>query len=89
MIKYKFKHYQDKSSYFYYIKDFLSNGEQNDLIEYLDKMNNFQPCTNYRDKNSEIGIKWNDKDLNINWNIKSPILSKKDNKNLNFKEINF
>ena len=46
-------------------------------------------CTNYRDKNSEIGIKWNDKDLNINWNIKSPILSKKDNNNLNFKEINF
>ena len=45
--------------------------------------------TNYRDKNSEIGVKWNDKDLNINWNIKSPILSKKDNKNLNFKEINF
>jgi dTDP-4-dehydrorhamnose 3,5-epimerase len=46
-------------------------------------------CTNYRDKNSEIGVKWNDKDLNINWNIKSPILSEKDNKNLNFKEINF
>ena len=46
-------------------------------------------CTNYRDKDSEIGIKWNDKDLNINWNIKSPILSKKDKKNLNFKEINF
>jgi len=46
-------------------------------------------CTNYRDKNSEIGIKWNDKDLNINWNIKNPILSKKDSKNLNFKDINF
>tara|TARA_B100001063_G_C16674194_1_gene508103 strand:- start:403 stop:921 length:519 start_codon:yes stop_codon:yes gene_type:complete len=46
-------------------------------------------CTNYRDKNSEIGIKWDDKDLNINWNIVSPILSKKDNNNLNFKEINF
>ena len=46
-------------------------------------------CTKYRDKNSEIGIKWNDKDLNINWNIKSPILSQKDKKNLNFKEINF
>jgi dTDP-4-dehydrorhamnose 3,5-epimerase len=46
-------------------------------------------CTNYRDKDSEIGIKWNDKDLNINWNIKSPILSKKDNKNFNFKEIKF
>ena len=46
-------------------------------------------CTNYRDKYSEIGVKWNDKDLNINWNITSPILSKKDNKNLSFKEINF
>ena len=46
-------------------------------------------CTNYRKKDSEIGIKWNDKDLNINWNIKTPILSDKDNRNLNFKEINF
>ncbi len=46
-------------------------------------------CTNYRDKNSEIGVRWNDKDLKINWNIKSPILSKKDSKNLNFKEVRF
>ncbi len=46
-------------------------------------------CTNYRDKNSEIGVKWNDKDLKINWNIKTPILSKKDSKNLNFKEVIF
>ena len=46
-------------------------------------------CTNYRDKNSEIGVKWNDKDLNINWKNSSPILSKKDNDNYNFKEIDF
>lgn len=46
-------------------------------------------CTNYRDKNSEIGLKWNDKDLNINWKISTPILSKKDNNNYNFKEIDF
>ena len=46
-------------------------------------------CTNYRDKNSEIGIKWNDKDLKINWNIINPILSKKDKKNLNFKDLTF
>jgi dTDP-4-dehydrorhamnose 3,5-epimerase len=46
-------------------------------------------CTNYRDKNSEIGLKWNDKDLNINWKISSPILSKKDKNNFNFKEIDF
>ena len=46
-------------------------------------------CTNYRDKNSEFGVKWNDKDLNIKWNIKKPILSKKDKSNLSFKEIKF
>jgi len=44
-------------------------------------------CTNYRDKNSEIGIKWDDEDLNINWNILNPILSKKDQKNLEFKNL--
>ena len=46
-------------------------------------------CTNYRDKNSEIGIEWNDKDLKIDWNIKSPILSKKDKRNLKFREVRF
>ena len=38
----------------------------------------YYKCTNYRDKKSEITIKWNDKDLNIKWPIKKPILSKKD-----------
>ena len=41
-------------------------------------------CTNYRDKESEIGILWNDEDLNINWPIKNPIISKKDKNNLKF-----
>ncbi len=59
---------------------FLGLGNENIVI---------YSCTNYRDKSSEIGVKWNDKDLKINWNITSPILSKKDNNNLNFKKINF
>ena len=37
-------------------------------------------CTNYRDKSNEVSIIWNDKDLNINWGIKKPVLSAKDNK---------
>ena len=48
-------------------------------------------CTNYRDKQSEIGIKFDDKELNINWPTKSPILSKKDKENLSlikFLELN-
>ena len=46
-------------------------------------------CTRYRDKNSEIGVNWDDKDLKIDWKIKSPILSKKDKKNLKFIDIRF
>ena len=41
-------------------------------------------CTNYRDQNSEGGIKWNDKKLNIKWGIKKPILSLKDKNNQSF-----
>jgi len=43
-------------------------------------------CSNYRQKDYEIGILWNDKDLKINWPIKKPILSDKDFKNISFKE---
>ena len=39
-------------------------------------------CTNYRNKLSELGILYNDKELNIKWPVKKPILSKKDKKNI-------
>jgi dTDP-4-dehydrorhamnose 3,5-epimerase len=35
-------------------------------------------CTNYRDANSEISISWNDKNLDIKWPVKDPLVSKKD-----------
>jgi len=44
-------------------------------------------CTNYRDKKSEVGVKWDDKDLNIKWSIKKPILSNKDKNNIYFKDL--
>ncbi len=46
-------------------------------------------CTSYRDKHSEIGVIWNDKDLKINWGIKKPILSSKDKNNQKFKDAKF
>ncbi len=46
-------------------------------------------CTEYRDKKSEIGVMWNDKDLKINWKIKNPILSAKDRNNQKFKDVKF
>lgn len=35
-------------------------------------------CTNVYNKASEGCVLWNDKDININWNISNPILSDKD-----------
>ena len=43
-------------------------------------------CSKYREMGHEIGIIWNDADLNIKWPIKKPILSKKDSHNISFKE---
>ena len=45
-------------------------------------------CTNYRNKESETSIAWNDKDLKIRWPIKKPILSTKDSSSKSFKELN-
>ncbi len=61
-----------------FIHGFLSLENENIVI---------YSCTNYRDKKSEIGIKWNDPDLNINWGLKKPILSKKDKKNIYFRDL--
>ena len=44
-------------------------------------------CTNYRDKDNEKGIIWNDPNLKIKWPIKKPIISKKDLSNSYFKSI--
>jgi len=42
----------------------------------------------YGDSN-EIGIRWNDPDLNIEWPNNDPIISEKDKKNLLIKDIDF
>ena len=42
-------------------------------------------CTKYRDEKSEIGIKFNDQDLKINWPIKKPIISNKDKNNISLR----
>ena len=44
-------------------------------------------CTNYYNKESEGSIRWNDPDLNINWNIKDPIVSDKDHSAILFKNF--
>jgi dTDP-4-dehydrorhamnose 3,5-epimerase len=53
----------------------------------LDKENIiYYSCSNYREKDKEVGILWDDKDLKIKWPIKNPILSQKDSQNISFRE---
>ena len=43
--------------------------------------------TKYRSIGNEVGLNWKDKDLNIKWPIKKPILSQKDKNNMTFMEF--
>ena len=44
-------------------------------------------CTKYRNSQSEIAIKFDDKDLNIKWPSNKMVVSKKDQKGLSFKDF--
>ncbi len=47
----------------------------------------YYKCTNYRHKQTEKTLRWNDPVLNINWKIKKPVLSKKDKNGQFLEEI--
>ena len=49
-----------------------------DISEVLYKVDNY-----YR-PSAELGLLWNDKDININWPFTNPKLSEKDSVNLTF-----
>lgn len=51
------EHKDDKQSIFYYIPNFLSNEEQIKLLNYLNNMNNFHSCSNYKNNSSRYQ-KW-------------------------------
>ena len=57
-----------------YIPEGFAHGylslEDNTIIQYK--------CTNYYDSSSEYGVKWDDEDIKIDWDISDPILSDKD-----------
>ena len=47
----------------------------------------YYKCSQYRNKDSEKTILWNDKNLKIKWPIKKPILSKKDRLGMKLKDL--
>ena len=72
----------EKNSKSLYIPEGFAHGfcslENNNYVIYS--------CTNYRNQQSEVGIDINDKDLNIKWPVKYPILSNKDKQNISLKK---
>lgn len=44
-------------------------------------------CSNYYSPSNENTILWNDKTLNINWNLNDPIISEKDNIGIEFNKF--
>ena len=81
------KHYKiilsDKNCTSVYIPEGFAHGfgglDKENIIAYS--------CTNYRFKKGERGLLWNDKELNINWGIKKPILSNKDKRAKTLKQF--
>ena len=74
----------DKSDFSFYIPEGFAHG-----FLCLSKVCTINyKCSQYRHPESEKTLKWNDKDINIKWKIKKPILSNKDkNLGLNLKDF--
>ena len=72
----------EKSEYSFYIPEGFAHG----FLCLSDKCIVYYKCSEYRHKESETTLNWNDEEVKIKWPIKKPILSNKDKigKNLEF-----
>ena len=73
----------EKSNFSLYIPEGFAHG----FLCLSKKCVVYYECNNYRNELSEKTIKWNDKKLNIEWPVKKPLLSKKDQMGLSFLDI--
>ena len=73
----------DKNHYHLYIPRGFGDG----FYVLSDKAKINYKTTEYFNKKNEKGIIWNDKDLNIKWPVKNPILSLRDKKFSNLKTV--
>lgn len=81
--KFYYTYLSDKDNTSIYLPEGFAHGfcslETNTILHYK--------CTSYRQPDSEIGIFWRDKKLNINWPKKNFIISSKDRKNISFNDL--
>jgi dTDP-4-dehydrorhamnose 3,5-epimerase len=74
----------EQNKWMYWIPPGFAHGfltlEQNTIF--------FYKCTQVYHKESEMGIFWNDPDLNIKWGIEDPIVSEKDKVAIRFRDYN-
>jgi dTDP-4-dehydrorhamnose 3,5-epimerase len=73
----------DKNQYQLYIPPGFAHG----FCVISDEADFEYKCTEFYNPNSEVGIMWNDPDIDIDWPISDPIVSDKDNKNFLISEI--
>ena len=68
---------------------YLPRGFAHGFVVLSDKAEFFYKCDNYYNKESELGIMYNDPDLKINWQLSKHelLLSKKDQKNFYLADI--
>ena len=64
----------DKDNFSFFIPKGFAHG----FVCLSKKCTVYYKCTNYRNVQSETTIAWNDKNVNIKWPVKKPILSTKD-----------
>ena len=64
----------DKNNY----QLFIPKGCANGILTLSDNVSLNYKCSDYYNPKYSFGVRWNDPDLNLKWNIKEPILSKQD-----------
>lgn len=81
------KHYSIELSAANKLMLWVPSGFAHGFVTIEDNTIFFYKCTNFYNKESEVSIAWDDKDLGIDWNCDSPILSDKDRQGLRFSDF--
>ena len=80
--KYVMAELSEDNCYSLYIPDYFAHG-----FVALEDSYVLYRTTGYYHKESEMGIRYDDPDIGVKWNIDNPVISEKDLKLLTFKEL--